>query len=61
MVKRVSRVIATVMLVISVIFLWYALNHPEGSFPWSNTVTFILYGVYVLIMIFLFIAPFKKK
>ena len=61
MVKRVSRVIATAMLVISAVFLWYALSHPESSFPWSNTVTFILYAAYVLIMIFLFAAPFKKK
>jgi transposase-like protein len=59
--KKVSRIIATAMLILAVAFLGYALNHPEGAFPWSNTVTFILYGVYVAVMVILFIAPFKKK
>lgn len=61
MTKKVSRIIAIVMLILAVAFLWYAVNHPEGTFPWSNTLTFILYGVYIIVMIVLFIAPFKKK
>ena len=61
MAKKLSRIIATIMLVLAVVFWWYALNHPEGSFPWSNTVTFSLYGVYIVAMIILYIAPFKKK
>ena len=59
--KKVSRIIATVMLFLAVAFLWYALNHPEGAFPWSNTITFALYRLYIIAMIILYIAPFKKS
>ena len=59
--KKVSRIIATIMLVVVVAFLLFAFNHPEGVFPWSNVVTFTIYGVYLIVMIILFIAPFRKK
>lgn len=49
------------MLIVALSFLWYALNHPEGAFPWSNAVTFSLYGIYLIAMLFFFIAPFRKK
>ena len=58
--KKTSRITASVMLIVAVGFLWYAFQHPEGAWPWSNTVTFTLYRVYVVAMIILFIAPFKK-
>ena len=61
MTKKYSRIIAVIMLVIAVIFIFVALNNPQASFPWSNTITYILYGLYVVIMVALFIAPFKKK
>ena len=59
--KKLSRIIATIMLVIALGFIVYAINHPELSWPWSNAVTFTIYGIYLLIMIILFIAPFKNK
>jgi hypothetical protein len=49
------------MLIIAIIFFVVALNNPQASFPWSNIITYILYGIYVIIMIILFIAPFKRK
>ena len=61
MTKKYSRIIAVIMLVIAVIFIFVALNNPQASFPWSNTITYIFYGIYVVIMVVLFIAPFKKK
>ena len=61
MTKKYSRIIAVIMLVIAVIFIFVALNNPQASFPWSNTITYILYGLYVVIMVALFIAPYKKK
>ena len=61
MTKKYSRIIAAIMLVIAAIFIFVALNNPQASFPWSNTITYILYGIYVVIMVVLFIAPFKKK
>lgn len=61
MTKKYSRITATIMLIIASIFIIIALNNPQASFPWSNTITYILYGLYVVIMIVLFIAPFKRK
>ncbi len=61
MTKKVSRITATVMLVISVCFVWYALNHPEASFPWSNVITDAMFIIYLVVMIIMFIAPFKKR
>lgn len=59
--KKYSRIVATIMLIIAIIFFVVALNNPQASFPWSNTITYIFYGIYVVIMIILFIAPFKRK
>ena len=61
MTKKYSRIIAAIMLVIAIVFIFIALNNPQASFPWSNIITYILYGIYVIIMIILFIAPFKRK
>lgn len=61
MTKKRSRIIGLCMLIVALSFLWYALNHPEGAFPWSNAVTFSLYGIYLIAMLLFFIAPFRKK
>ena len=49
------------MLVIAIAFVVFALKHPEMSFPWSNTITWVLYGLYALVTAILLIAPAKKK
>lgn len=59
--KKASRIIAAVMLAIAACFVWYALRHPEASFPWSNVVTFGIFIVYLAAMIILFVAPFMKQ
>lgn len=61
MTKKLSRIIGIVMLALAVAFVIFAFSHPEMSFPWSNTITYLLYGIYLLAMAVLFIAPFKKK
>ena len=61
MTKKYSRIIAAIMLLIAIVFVFIALNNPQAGFPWSNTITYILYGIYIFLMIVLFIAPFKKK
>ena len=61
MTKKSSRIVAVIMLIIAIIFFVVALNNPQASFPWNNIITYILYGIYVIIMIILFIAPFKRK
>lgn len=44
--------IAILILVIGIIFIFYALNHPESSFPWSNNITYIIYMVYLILIIY---------
>lgn len=61
MTKKISRMIAALMLFAAAGFFFCALNHPEKSFPWNNRITFTLYGVYLAAMTILFIAPFRKK
>mgnify|MGYP000362720987 FL=1 len=59
--KSTSRIIGLLMLIIAVIFIMFALNHPEMSFPWNNTITWLLYGLYILVTVMLLIAPKTKK
>ena len=59
--KSISRIIGVIMLIIAIVFIMFALNHPEKSFPWSNTITWLLYGVYFLVTVVLLIAPKMKK
>ena len=61
MTKKHSRIIAVIMLVIAVIFIGIALNNPQASFPWSNTITYIFYGIYIIVMMVLFVVPFNKS
>ncbi len=59
--KCISRIIGVIMLIVAIVFIMFALNHPEKSFHWSNTITWLLYGVYFLVTIVLLIAPKMKK
>ncbi len=59
--KKHSRIIGIIMLVIAIAFVVFALNHPERSFPWPNTVTYLLYGLYFIVMLMMLIAPFNNK
>ena len=49
--KSISRIIGVIMLIVAVVFIIFALNHPEKSFPWNNTITWLLYGVYFLVTV----------
>ena len=57
MTKKTSRKLGLLLLVLAVCFVVYALGHPTGSFPWSNSVT---YAIYLLTGVLLW-APFGKK
>lgn len=59
--KKISRIIASVMFVVAAVFFVMALNHPEFSWPWSNNTSYGLYCIYAVVMIVLFVAPFKWK
>ena len=45
--SRTSVIIGTVILIIAGGFMAFAMQHPELSFPWSQRVTFMLYGAYI--------------
>lgn len=55
------RLAAILMALVAVLFLLFALTNPQASFPWSNTVTYILYAVYLIVMAVLFGLSFQKK
>ena len=59
--KSISRIIGVIMLIVAIVFIMFALNHPEKSFPWNNTITWLLYGVFFLVTVVLLIAPKMKK
>lgn len=58
--KKILRVVASIMLTIAICFVIYALNHPESSFPWSNLITYVLYIVYFVAMTIMFVLSFIK-
>ena len=60
MAKKTSRIIGMIMLIVAIAFVVFALKHPEASFPWSNTVTYAIYAVYLIVVAILLVAPFKK-
>ncbi len=60
MTKRIARIMATVMLALAGVFLAFAMTHPELSFPWSNTITYALYGGYLLVVAVLYLLPLHK-
>ena len=60
--SKTSVMIGTVMLLIAGIFVAFAMQHPELSFPWSQRVTFMLYGAYIwLVFRFLIDIPVFRK
>lgn len=54
--KKKTHIAALIMLAIALCFIGFALGHPEASFPWSLTVTRGIYGIYLTVMVILFIT-----
>jgi len=59
--KKTSWTIGLIMLIVAIAFVIFALTHPTASFPWSNTITYILYIVYFIGVIVFLLSPFRKK
>ena len=60
--RNTSLAIGAVLAAIAVCFASYAAGHPEASFPWSNRITFMIYGVYIwLFLRFLVDIPFLSN
>lgn len=58
---RKYGIIGLVMVVIAIAFVVFVLNHPEMSFPWRNTITWVLYGLYAIVTVVLLITPAKRR
>lgn len=58
-----SRVtVGIVLLILAGAFIAFAMRHPESSFPWSQRVTFMLYGAYIwFVFKFLVGIPVLRK
>jgi len=59
--RRVFRIIGIAMFIIGVIFVVYALFHPEAGFPIPLWLTYFLYSIYMIIMLIFLVFPFKNK
>ena len=47
--------------IIAIVFVLYAVNNPQASFPWNNSVTFAIYGAYGIIISLIWGLVFKHK
>ena len=47
-------IIGCVLVVAAFLFVLYAMQHPESSFPWPNSITYAGYAVYICITISFF-------
>ncbi len=59
--SNIFLAIFCVMTVFAIGFVWYALNHPELSFSWSLTVTYTIYGIYLLTDIIMLVLSFVLR
>lgn len=67
-VRRTLRLIGLVMLIVAVVFVFYALSHPElgttiyiGSFVFGAKQCLFFYKVYAIVMLGLFATSFLVK
>jgi ABC-type transport system involved in cytochrome c biogenesis permease subunit len=54
-------IIGVIMVIIAICFVVFTLNNPQVSFPWSNTITYIIYFIYIIATIYLIIKGFQKE
>jgi len=55
-----NLIISIVMLLGAIVFIIFALNNPQASFPWSNTITYGIYIIYVIATVFLLVKGLLK-
>jgi protein-S-isoprenylcysteine O-methyltransferase Ste14 len=54
-------IIGCVMILVAVIFIIFALSHPEMSFTVSNDVTYTIYVVYLIVTAVMLITAKRKN
>jgi hypothetical protein len=60
---RIILAIGLSMAIAAIGFVGYALWHPTASFPWSNTITYGMYLLYLLLTLTMFVLAgvWKRK
>jgi len=51
----------SVLMLIAIAFILYATNNSQASFPWDNSVTYVIYGVYGLLTGLVWGLAFKNR
>ena len=46
--NKIFLFIGIVMFIIAIGFIIYAFNNPQASFPWSNSITYGIYLIYIV-------------
>lgn len=59
--KKILLCIGIAMLLFAIGFVWYALNNPQFSFPWGNTITYSIYLIYLIVMVVCFVFLRRTK
>ena len=59
--KTVCRLVGAAMLLFAALFIVFAFQNPQASFPWSMEVTTGIIFVYLEVMVRLFPAPFGSR
>ena len=59
--KNIFGTINLLLIIGAIIFIIFALNNPQFSFPFSNTITYLIYITYISITIVMGILYFKTK
>lgn len=54
-------IIAVLLTLIALAFFWFALQHPEMSFPFSLRTTFIVYTIYIIVTVLLYVIGILLK
>jgi len=61
MVTKILLYASAVIFLAATGFVIYTHNNPQASFPWSNTVTFSVYAVYIIVMIVCYVLYKRRK
>ena len=46
---KLYSIVGVALLLFAIAFIFFAVNNPQASFPWSNSVTYSIYIVYALL------------
>lgn len=59
--SKIFLTIGWTMIFLAILFIFYAMHHPECSFVWSKKVTDMLYTFYVIVIIVMFVLSDATK